>query len=118
VENYAARALRLSPFDLLAFEGHYPVALVHIRNRRFAEAAASFARAVQLNPRFSVLYFMHAAALALSDRIEEAKSVAKHGLELERGFRFGGFESLVKGVFLPELFSLLEAGFRAAGLPE
>lgn len=117
VEDYSARALRLSPFDPLAFEGHYPVGLVHLRNRRFDEAAASMAKAVQLNPRFSWLYFVHAAALALAGRIEEAGSVAKQGLELEPGFRFGGLGHF-NGVFLPELFGLLEAGFRAAGLPD
>jgi TolB-like protein/class 3 adenylate cyclase/Tfp pilus assembly protein PilF len=117
-QDYAVRALRLSPFDALAFEGHYAPALVHIRNQRFAEAASSMAKAVQANPRFSWLYVVHAAALALAGRADEAKSVAGRALELEPNFRFGPFVPLMKGIFLPETLRLLEAGMRQAGLPE
>ena len=88
-EDYAARALRLSPYDALAFEGHFAPGLVRIRDRRFDDAAANMAKAVQANPRFSVLYVVHAAALALAGRIEESKSVAKRVLELEPNFRVG-----------------------------
>ncbi len=117
-EDYAARALRLSPYDALAFEGHYPLGLVRIRDRRFDEAAAHMARAVQANPRFSWLYAVHAAALALAGRIEESKAVAQRVLELEPNFRFGPFEHIVSGVMLPELWRPLLAGMRQAGLPE
>src|SRR5271165_2230253 len=76
-EEYALQALRLSPFDPFALEGHFAQACVRIRDRRFDDAAAHMARAVQCNPRFSTLYTVHAAALALAGRIEESKAVAK-----------------------------------------
>jgi adenylate cyclase len=117
-EDYAIRALRLSPFDALAFEGYYAPALVHIRKQRFAEAASSMAKAVQLNPRFSWLYAAHAAALALAGRAEEAKSVAKRVLELEPNFRVGPFEPMAPKMMSPELWRPLFAGIRLAGLPE
>jgi adenylate cyclase len=72
-EDYALRALRLSPYDELAFEGHCAPGLVRIRERRCDDAAAHLAKAVQANPRFSVLHVEHAAALALAGRLEEAK---------------------------------------------
>jgi adenylate cyclase len=117
-EEYAARALRLSPFDVLAFEGHYASAAVHIRNQRFAEAASSMAKAVQLNPRFSWLYAAHAAALALAGRVEDSKSVAKRFLELEPNFHIGPYEPMADGMSLPELSRPFLAGMRLAGLPE
>jgi adenylate cyclase len=117
-EDYAVKALRLSPFDMLAFEGHYAPALVHMRNQRFAEAASSMAKAVQLNPRFSWFYAAHAAALALAGRAEEANTVAKRVLELEPNFHVGPFETLAGAIMLPELSRPLLAGLRLAGLPE
>jgi adenylate cyclase len=117
-EDYAARATRLSPFDALAFEGHYAPGLVRIRERRFDDAAANLGRAVQANPRFSWLYAVHAAALALAGRVEESKSVAQRVLELEPNFRLGPAEYFLPGVMLPELWRQLIAGMRQAGLPE
>ena len=100
-EDYAVRALRLSPFDSMAWEGFYSPGLVHIRNQRFDEAASSVAKAVQLNSRFSWLYAVHAAALALAGRSEDAKSVAKRVLELEPNFHVGPMEASGKTFMVP-----------------
>jgi adenylate cyclase len=43
---------------------------------------------VQNNPRFSFLYFLQAAALALAGRVEEARPIVGQGLELEPAARF------------------------------
>ena len=117
-EEYAVRALRLSPFDALAFEGFFAQASVRIRDRRFDEAAAHMARAVQANPRFSSLHVVHAAALALAGRIEDANAVAKLALELEPTFRVGPWKHIVPKFMLPELWRPLLDGMRLAGLPE
>jgi adenylate cyclase len=117
-EDCALRALRLSPFDTLAFEGNYAPGLVRIRERRFDDAASHMAKAVQANPRFSWLYAVHAAALALSGRTEESKAVAQRVLELEPNFRVGPIEGMGPGLMLPELIRPLLTGMRKAGLPE
>jgi adenylate cyclase len=117
-EDYAVRALRLSPFDALAFAGHNAAGFVHIRNQRFDDAAANIAKAVQANPRFSSLYAHHAAALALAGRVEDAKSVAKRVLEPEPNFRVGPWEHIAPKFMLPELWRPLLAGLRQPGLPE
>jgi adenylate cyclase len=117
-EDYAVRALRLSPFDTMAWEGFYSPGLVHIRNQRFDEAASSIAKAGQLNPRFSWLYAVHAAALALAGRVAESKTVAKRALDLEPNLRVGPLEPLCQAIMLPELWRPLVAGMRNAGLPE
>jgi tetratricopeptide (TPR) repeat protein len=100
-EDYAAQALRLSPFDALAFIGHYAPGLVRIRERRFDDAAAHIAKAVLANQQFSVLYYWHTAALALAGRIEEAKSSARRVLELEPNFHIGPWEPLSPGSWCP-----------------
>src|SRR5262249_4718949 len=63
-EDYANRALRLSPFDPLSFQGHVALGVVRLRLRRYDDAAACLAQAIQANPRFSVLYGLRASALA------------------------------------------------------
>lgn len=117
-EDYANRALRLSPFDPLCYEAYAARGFVRFRERRYDEAAASFAKAVQLNPRFSALYAMHVAALAMADRIDESKSIARRLLELQPGFRIGPLEGLIGGMLRPEIVSGLVTGLRKADLPE
>ncbi len=116
VEDYAQRALRLGPFDVLAFEGHCALGLVRIREQRFVEAAALLAKAVQANPRFSVLWVEHAAALALAGRIDDAKAVGKRVLELEPNFRAGAWENGVRK-FMPARALAPADGRRTPGGP-
>jgi TolB-like protein/Tfp pilus assembly protein PilF len=117
-EDYAARALRLSPFDALAWLGHSAPGLVRIRERRFDEAAADLAKAVLANPRFSHVCAWHAAALALAGRIEQAKAVARRVLDLQPNFRVGRSERQLPRFMAPELWRPLLDGERLAGLPE
>ncbi len=117
-EDYATRALRLSPFDLEAFHTFEALGMLRIRDQRFDEAAMNFAKAAQANARFSALYVFHAAALALAGRMEESKSLARRVLELEPNFRVGPYERIAPAMMLPELWRPILAGMRQAGLPE
>ena len=116
-EDHANRALRLSPFDPLSYEGHLALGLVRIRLRNYADAPAHFAKAVQANPRFSVLYALHAAVLAVAGRIDEARVVGRRVLELEPAFRVGRFLEFA-GWVEGETREALAVGIRQAGLPE
>lgn len=70
---------------------------------------------MQSNPRFSTLYFFHAASLALAGREREARPVAARLLELEPGFRSRFiFEVGVVQVIADRLAE----GARLLGLPE
>jgi adenylate cyclase len=51
-DEYARRALRLSPFDPFAHEAHVALAVGCILREQFSEAAGHLARAVQTNPDF------------------------------------------------------------------
>ena len=116
-EGYANRALRLSPFDPLSYEGFLSLGAVRSRLRRYDDAVPYFAKAVQANPRFSVLYALHASALAMAGHIEEAKRVTRRLLELEPTFRVGPFLEFA-GFVEPETREALAVGFRHASLPE
>ena len=50
---HANRALRLSPFDPLAFEAHLDLGVAALGEARYDEAASHFAKAVQANPGFN-----------------------------------------------------------------
>ena len=117
-EDYATRALRLSPFDPLGFLAHFAHGNVRVREGHYADAAAHIAKAMQANPRFSTGYAIQAAMLATAGRIDESKSVARRVLELEPTFHF---RPLLETFFVfarPEILSAYFAGFRQAGLPE
>ena len=85
--THANRALRLSPFDPFAFMAYCALGAAAVQETRYDEAASHFAKAVQANPRFSTLYFLQAASLALAERKEEARPIVQRLLELEPGFR-------------------------------
>jgi len=111
----ANRALRLSPFDSVAFLAHSALGDVAIHEARYDEAASCFAKAVQASPRFSLYYFFQAAALALAGRAEEARPIVGQLLELEPTFRSSAiFEH---GLTRAVVDKLIE-GARLLGLPE
>ena len=83
-EEYANRALRLSPFDTYVYFAYQAKAVGCVSAERYEEAAVNFAKAVHANPRFSWLTAEHAATLALSGQKEESNAVARRLLELHR----------------------------------
>ena len=87
-----------------------------IQEARYEDAASHYANAVQANPRFSTLYFIRAAALALAGRAEEARPIAQQALELEPDVRIG--ELFDHALFHRGLMSKLMEGARLLGLPE
>jgi adenylate cyclase len=111
---YANRALRQSPFDLLAHEAHMAFGNAAITETRYEEAASFYAMALRHSPKNSTYYFMHAMALALAGRLEEARSPLKRGLELEPEFRVGW----LYGIFARELAEKFAEAARLLALPE
>jgi adenylate cyclase len=113
---YANRALRLSPFDPLAFSAHLGLGHVAILEARYEDAVSHYASAVRGNPRFSTLYFIQVAALALAGRAEEARPIAERALEMEPDVRIGElFDHVLSH---RGLMNKLMEGARLLGLPE
>jgi tetratricopeptide (TPR) repeat protein len=117
-EDFAARALRLSPFDPLSLLAFHAIGAVRLREGRFDEAAALYSKAVQTNPRFTVGYAFHTAAMAQAGRTEEAKVVAGRLLALDSSFTVRRFGGPLHPIFKNELIGVVEAGLRLAGVPE
>ena len=110
--------MRLSPFDSFSWMAHLALGNVCFREGHYDDAALLLAQSAQGNPRFSALYLVQAAALALAGRIEESKSIARQALELEPGFRAQPFAGAFRKFVRPELVDGWIAGWRLAGLPE
>jgi adenylate cyclase len=117
-EDFAEKALRLSPFDPFSYFALHAMGTVRIRRGQFDDASAYYSKAVQSNPRFSVLYALHTAALAQAGRLDEARLVASRLLAVEPNFRSGAFVAGFAPVFHADLGKSIAAGLRIAGLPE
>jgi adenylate cyclase len=116
-EDFAERALRLSPFDQFSYFALLAIGTVRLRNGRFDDAASYYSKAVQANPRFSVLYALHTSALAQAGRVDEARLVVSRLLALDPNFRVQPFKAGFSH-FHPDLIESVSAGLRKAGLPE
>jgi Flp pilus assembly protein TadD len=115
--DQAERAIRLSPFDPLLYLAYGGLAYAHFAAGRFADAADAAGRATQSNPRFTIPYVLHAAALANLGHGEEARVVVDRVRELDpsltvstaiRSARFAN----------PDKKAELGDALRRAGLPE
>jgi adenylate cyclase len=109
----ASRALRLSPFDLLVYLAHLAQGVAAVQEGHYEEAANFMARMVQANSSLSSLYFFGAATLALSGRLEAARSWAEQGFEKEPGFRPRLFSELMA----PQVADTFKEGWYLLCLP-
>ena len=111
------RALRLNP--------HPPAAYYYIQGRarffagQFAESAATFDKALEVNPGSATHRIYLAAALAKQGRTDDARWEVEQLLADEPALSVAGIAATAAQLILHEqyLMSLLEA-LRAAGLPE
>jgi adenylate cyclase len=117
-EDFAEKALRLSPFDPLSYFALHAMGTVRVRRGQFEDAAAYYLKATQANPRFSVLYALHTAALAQAGRLDEARLVASRLLAVEPNFRLGAFVAGFAPVLHTDLAESFAVALRKAGLPE
>jgi TolB-like protein/class 3 adenylate cyclase len=74
--EHTLKAIHLSPRDPQLALWYYQMALTYIHEQRDKEAVEWARRGVQVNPNVRYVYRILAAALALSGRIDEARTVA------------------------------------------
>lgn len=110
----AERALRLSPFDFLAYQAHFARGAAAIQSECYADAAVHLQKALQLNSNLSSIYFAAAAALAMSGQLYDARSLARVGLQMEGTFRYRMFSELM----VSEIADKLADGCQRLGLPK
>jgi TolB-like protein len=114
--EYAERALRWCPLDRTVHLPYVGLGIAYCAAGNWEAAIPACGKAEQANPRFSLPYFLRAAALSLLGRIEEAKVPAQRGLELEPGFTVSGFVRAHTG--RAEIWEPIGDALRRLGLPE
>ena len=112
--DYAKRALRLSPFDLLVSVGRTAQGIASVQEQRYDDAANYHELSVQANPTLSSFHFFSACAHALARKLEAARALARQGLEMEPGFRLRFFHELLRG----DIADRYAEGGRLLGLPD
>jgi TolB-like protein/Flp pilus assembly protein TadD len=115
--EHANRALRLSPFDPLIYMPYIGLGYAHFAAGRFEDAAAAARLASQSNPRFTVPHMLHAAALEMLGRREDAMTTVERLLELQPGITVHTAILSARCVN-PKAIDALENALRRAGLPE
>jgi adenylate cyclase len=107
---------RLNPFDPLTFYYWITTGIAEFVAGRYDEAIAWLRKCKRANPRFIAGLRMLAASFALSGNEADARGVAQELLTIEPSFRVSTFISWYP-LQRAEDLARLEAGLRAAGLP-
>jgi TolB-like protein/class 3 adenylate cyclase len=114
------KAIQLSPRDPQLAEWYYQMALTYIHQQRDDEAVEWARRSVEVNPNLRYPYRILAAALALSGRVDEARTVAA---ELHRRYPKETISAfLVREPWTDPAYRAGQnreiTGMRLAGIPE
>jgi TolB-like protein/class 3 adenylate cyclase len=121
-EAHIAAALRLSPFDTMAYVWMSFAGIAKNQPGSHEQAVLWFRRSIEANRNYPLAHFQLAAALAGVGRLEEARSAAEAGLALNPAFTISRFRAIYSVVsdnptYLTHLRSRVEA-MRLAGLAE
>jgi adenylate cyclase len=111
--TYAQRALRLSPFDPLAYAAYIAMATAAIHEDRYDDAAAFYGKAAQANPGHGMFVLAQAQSLALAGRLDEARPIWAQGLKLEPEFRI---RTILEIGLIPSIFDKLARAARLLGV--
>jgi adenylate cyclase len=113
------QAIRLSPFDPLAYYFTSGLGFAHLAAGRYEEAIEWADRALQTQPRFVLAMRYRLVCLAHLGRTAEARDWLKRVLSLQPGLTVAAWKaSWATAVFSPEILALYVDGLRKAGLPE
>ena len=119
-EAHIVEALRLSPRDTSASGWTHFAGAAKLASGRDEEAVAWLNRSIELGPNWPTPHLWLAAALARLGRLEEARELARAGLELNPSFTIARLRSSVfsdNAAYLAGRERVYE-GMRMAGLPE
>jgi TolB-like protein/class 3 adenylate cyclase len=112
------RAIRLSPFDLLANHFYTGMGFAHLFAGRYDEAASWARRAALENPDWASTVRVETIACALSGRIVEAREALARLRAIDPELRLSNLERVAPPLRRAEDRALFIEGLRRAGLPE
>jgi tetratricopeptide (TPR) repeat protein len=118
--EHTLKAIQLSPRDPQLAEWYYQLAITYIHQQRYNEAVEWARRGVQVNPNLRYPYRVLAAALALSGRVDEARTVAAEMLRRYPKETISAF--LTREPWTDPVYRTGQdreiAGMRLAGIPD
>src|SRR5262249_52114685 len=117
IERYA-RAMRLSPLDLLAYYACTGMGTAYLFTGRYDEAASWAQKASHEQPNWAPAWRIAAIAYALSDRIVEAREAMARMREIDPGLRLSNLARVASPFRRSEDLARYTEGLRKAGLPE
>jgi adenylate cyclase len=112
------RALRLSPFDPLAYFFAAGVAAAHLAARRFEQAIEWADRSLYNQPRVATARRVKIIALAHLGRLVEARAELGRLLAIDPRLTLSWYRAFLTPSCAPEFVELMITGLRLAGLPE
>jgi len=120
-EGHILEALRLSPRDVEVYLWRCYVGAAKLQLASDVEAVSWLRRSTEANRNFPLAHLLLAAALSLSGALDEARTAARTGLELNSGFTIRRFLLAAQQSDNPAYLAGFERvceGLRLAGVPE
>jgi tetratricopeptide (TPR) repeat protein len=114
--EYAERSLRITPFGRDSSFAYGGLAMAYSTSGDFAAAVGVVAKAIQANPRFSLLHVLHAAALSRLDHVAKAQAAAARVQGCEPDFTINRFVQSHTGRV--DIWGPIGDALRRLGLPE
>jgi TolB-like protein/class 3 adenylate cyclase/Flp pilus assembly protein TadD len=113
--EWGERALRVSPFDPMAYAPWLSIGLARLQRGEHEAAAEAAQKVFQANPYWSTAHFLLAATHAKLGRLDAARSAARRVLELQPGFTISGLRAAFD--IHESLAAPLSEALGEAGLP-
>jgi TolB-like protein len=115
--EHLTHAIRLSPFDPLAFKMHAALAYAHFFAGRYDDASAITASALLTRPNYLTAVRAGAASHALAGRLDKARNLMTHMRKRDPALRISKLMDLVP-LRRSQDFARWAGGLHKAGLPD
>jgi TolB-like protein len=115
--EHLTRAIRLSPFDPLAFKMHAALAYAHFFAGRYDDASAMAASALLTRPNYLTAVRAGAASHALAGRLDKARNLMTHMRKRDPVLRISNLMDLLPFCRSQD-FGRWAGGLHKAGLPD
>ena len=112
------RARRLSPYDPNIYFNALSTALAHLAARRWQDALEWADRGIQNQPRMVTGMRAKTVAFFYLGRLDEARAELGRVLAIDPSLTIARYRATLGSSVASELFELIVAGLRGAGLPE
>jgi tetratricopeptide (TPR) repeat protein len=112
------RAMRLSPLDPQSWAFYGGLAHAHFAAGRHEEAIEWADRALQEQPRATIVVGFKAAACGHLGHLDEGRECVRRLRELRPGSTVASVKRALEPILSPEVLAVYSEGLRDAGLPE